>query len=395
MAGHSSGEIAAAYAAGLLSREDAIRAAFYRGMAATMAGGGDASQQKVGMMAVGVGADDIGPYINGLGKAVQIACYNSPSSLTLSGTVDALNKAQSRLTEDKKFARMLRVNLAYHSTFMDEISRGYSQLLAHDFNHRFLKLSRVRMFSSVTGQELSGPADAEYWKNNMICPVRFDAALEQMVTAKDGANFLIEIGPSGALAGPISQTLKNIDVSGVQYCSAMARGADAIRSVFDVAGRLFVAGGKVDLARVNHVEGTTPKVVIDLPNYSWNHTVKHWYESEASKDWRNRLFPHHDLLGSKILGSSWHSPSFTKSVKVEDLPWLAHHKVSGVLPCYTHVNTPCTYKTASNRSDCRWVLTPFSPPRVTSPWQSRQSSRKRRHWPRSRVQPRLRRRSTD
>jgi acyl transferase domain-containing protein len=330
VAGHSSGEIAAAYAAGLLSKEDAIRAAFYRGQAAAMAAKGDAPQQQVGMLATGIGADDVGPYLEGLGNTVQIACHNSPSSLTLSGTVDALNKVRTRLTDDKKFARMLQVNLAYHSTFMDEISQGYSQLLAQDFEHRSFESGKVRMFSSVTGQELAGPTDAEYWKNNMVCPVRFDAAVEKMVTTKDGANFLIEIGPSGALAGPVSQILKSLEVPGVQYCSAMARGADAIRSIFDVAGRLFVAGGKVDLAQVNHVEGTTPKVVIDLPNYSWNHSVKYWYESESSKDWRNRMFPHHDLLGSKILGSTWHSPSFTKSLKVEDLPWLADHKVSRI-----------------------------------------------------------------
>ncbi|KAH7141540.1 putative polyketide synthase [Dactylonectria estremocensis] len=323
VAGHSSGEIAAAYTAGLLSKEDAIRAAYYRGQASARA----APRVPVGMMAVGVGAKRVAPYLEGLEDTVQIACYNSPSSLTLSGAVDALNKVKARLASDEKFARMLQVDLAYHSTFMEEISKGYTQLLAKDFDNHSFDSRSVRMFSSVTGEELTGPTDAEYWKNNMVRPVRFDAALEKMVTVEGAPDFLIEIGPSGALAGPASQVLKNLGLDTVQYCSAMARGDGAIRAVFDVAGKLFIAGGNVNLDLVNRAEGTKPKVLIDLPNYSWNHSTKYWYESEASRDWRERLFPHHDLLGSKVLGSSWHAPAFTKAVKVEDLPWLADHKM--------------------------------------------------------------------
>ncbi|KAF4334740.1 polyketide synthase [Fusarium beomiforme] len=324
VAGHSSGEIAAAYTAGLLSMEDAIRAAYYRGQAAAMA----TPQSPVGMMAVGVGAKQVTPYLDGLGSSVQIACYNSPSSLTLSGSTDALTKVKARLASDEKFARLLQVNLAYHSTFMKDISQGYTKLLAQDFHHIPFSSKTTRMFSSVTGEELTGPTDAEYWKNNMICPVRFDAALQKMVTTANAPNFLVEIGPSGALAGPVSQILKKLELSNkVQYCSAMTRGPDAIRAIFDVAGKLFIAGGDIDLGVVNLVSGHKPKVITDLPNYSWNHATKYWYESQASKDWRNRLFPHHDLLGSKILGASWHSPEFTKTIKLEDLPWLADHKM--------------------------------------------------------------------
>ncbi|KAJ5773670.1 hypothetical protein N7457_008566 [Penicillium paradoxum] len=333
--GHSSGEIAAAYAAGLLSKEAAIRAAYYRGQAPELAeevledqdAKPEQSSQAFGMMATGVGAEEITTYLQGLGQTVQIACYNSPSSLTLSGTVEGLTKAQKRLTEDSKFARMLQVNLAYHSTFMDEISHGYTDLLSKDFEHLPFKEGAVRMFSSVTGKQLAGPTDAEYWKSNMICPVRFDAALTNMLTASDAPDFLIELGPAGALKGPTSQILKNLQGIKAQYTSAIARGAADMRSIYEVAGSLYVAGGKVDLSQVNKVEGATPKMVVDLPNYSWNHSTKYWYESEASKDWRNRLFSPHDLLGSKVLGSPWQSPAFMRSLNVQDLPWIADHKM--------------------------------------------------------------------
>lgn len=327
--GHSSGEIAAAYAAGLLSKEAAIRAAYYRGQAAALAEKNSESRQTLGMMATGVGAEEITPYLEGLGKDVQIACHNSPSSLTLSGTTDALEKVQKRLIDEGKFARMLQVNLAYHSTFMDEISQVYTDLLAEDFEHCGFDKSAesVRMFSSVTGEQLAGPTDSAYWKSNMVCPVRFDSALSQMMTATDAPDFLIELGPAGALKGPTSQVLKSLQGVKAQYTSAMSRGAEDMKSIFDVAGSLYVAGGKIDLVQVNKVDEIQPKVVIDLPNYSWNHSTKYWYESEASKDWRNRLFSPHDLLGSKVLGSPWSAPAFMRSLNVQDLPWISDHKM--------------------------------------------------------------------
>ncbi|KAJ2982270.1 hypothetical protein NQ176_g1494 [Zarea fungicola] len=332
--GHSSGEIAAAYAAGLLSKEAAIRAAYYRGQAAALAEKStndpilvQESHPAVGMMATGVGAEEIAPYMQGLGKSVQIACYNSANSLTLSGTLDGLTKVKKHLTDNGKFARMLQVNLAYHSTFMDEISNSYTDLLAKDFEHLPFADGRVRMFSSVSGEQLTSPTDSNYWKLNMVCPVRFDTALSNMLTANDAPDFLIELGPTGALKGPTSQVIKSLQGIKVQYASAMTRGAADMKSIFDVAGALYLAGGIVDFNQVNKVDGVRPKVLIDLPNYSWNHSTKYWYESEASKDWRNRLFTPHDLLGSKVLGSPWKSPAFMRSLNVQDLPWLADHKM--------------------------------------------------------------------
>ncbi|KAL7940526.1 putative polyketide synthase [Trichoderma barbatum] len=346
--GHSSGEIAAAYAAGLLSKQDAIRAAYYRGHAAAsnFASISKQTAKKLGMMAIGIGAVDLGPYLAGLEDRVQIACYNSDRSLTLSGTLDGLEEMRAKLTADGKFARLLQVDLAYHSTFMKAISSEYIRLMSQDFaQDGSLKVPSeasgeehaVQMFSSVTGKRMTKAADAEYWRSNMVCPVLFDQALEQMITAKEGAvNFLIEIGPSGALKGPVSQVLKGdggLEIPpGIQYCSAMARGEHAIQAIFDVAGRIYMSGGSINLAQVNQRDGEVkPRFLVDLPNYAWDHSTKYWYESEASKDWRNRLFPHHDLLGSKVLGSPWHNPTFAKSLNVKDLVWLKDHKMGSDL----------------------------------------------------------------
>ena len=329
--GHSSGELAAACAAGYLSKEDALKAAFYRGQAAKLC---KANLAPVGMMAVGLGPEQVMPYMQGSTDTIQIACFNSPNSVTLSGCLSSLEDVKAHLIEDGHFARLLQVNLAYHSRYMKEIGEKYEALLEEDFENLTSKRGTVKMFSSVFGHEMEGLADAHYWKTNMVSPVKFDQAAQAMISGKESANFLIEIGPSNALAGPVKQILTKLGSQGanVQYYTALSRGQDSIKSTYDVAGRLFASGGVINLAKVNTdmigAQEVHPSVIVDLPNYFWNRSNEYWYESEASNDWRNRMFPHHDLLGSKILATSWHSPAWKKTLRVNDLPWLKDHKVS-------------------------------------------------------------------
>ncbi|OTB08290.1 hypothetical protein M426DRAFT_52354 [Hypoxylon sp. CI-4A] len=333
--GHSSGEIAAAYAAGLLSEANAIKAAYYRGYAAKVTR--EIQSSKLGMMAVGLSGQDVQSYIAKASlakpgsKAVTIACFNSPSSVTLSGTQEALEAVRVELVSDKKFARMLQVDMAYHSSFMASAGEKYVECLeAEKFSTSSITASKVKMFSSVYGDYTEQPVDIAYWLSNMVQPVLFEQALKQMLLGKESPDFLIEIGPSGALAGPVGQVKKGLPGggAGIQYCPALVRGKEAEKAIFDVAGGLFVAGYDVDLAAVNKTQAPEiPKFLVDLPNYSWNHNTDYWYENEASQDWRYRKFPHHDLLGSKVLGTSWQSPSFKKSLNLDDLPWLKDHRL--------------------------------------------------------------------
>ena len=106
--GHSSGEIAAAYAAGALSKECALTAAYYRGFVCqklTKAGG---------MAAIGLGRAEILPF---LVPNVGIACENSGSSVTLSGNSEGLEQVMNAIKSqhDQVFMRKLQVDMAYHS----------------------------------------------------------------------------------------------------------------------------------------------------------------------------------------------------------------------------------------------------------------------------------------
>lgn len=106
--GHSSGEIAASYAAGVLTSAEAIIAAYYRGYVCK-------SPQRIGgMAAVGMGKEKVGKY---LVRGVRVACENSGSNVTLSGDLDTLEGVMSKIKAEMPdiLVRKLQVEMAYHS----------------------------------------------------------------------------------------------------------------------------------------------------------------------------------------------------------------------------------------------------------------------------------------
>ncbi|EDN99357.1 hypothetical protein SS1G_02211 [Sclerotinia sclerotiorum 1980 UF-70] len=321
--GHSSGEIAAAYAAGFLDQATAIKVAYYIGRAALNRK--NEVESGAGMLAVGLGAEGILPYLEKYAGQVWIACYNSPSSLTVSGKRGAFESLAEELKAGNHFCRLLEVDLAYHSELIGVIAEEYEKILKSDFTC-LRGSSDVSMFSSVTGSKKNTTTDALYWKTNLVSPVCFDKALIELLSQEKGPNFLIEIGPSGALARPISQILKSLpNGDSISYNPSWARGQHAGKAIFDLAGFLFVTGHDINLGNVNQY--TEAKTLIDLPNYNWNHSIKYWHENESSKDWRFKKFVNHDLLGSKVLGTTWQSPTWRKLLNLSDVPWLKDHKI--------------------------------------------------------------------
>ncbi|KAF7175177.1 hypothetical protein CNMCM7691_006581 [Aspergillus felis] len=335
--GHSSGEIAAACSAGLITPRQAILNAYFRGLAGKSA----LTTSPKGMMAVGLGAKDVQPYIEGVntdGGDVVIACYNSPASVTLSGSASTLAELEGTIKAAGHFARMLRVEVAYHSHHMTKIANRYEELLNEhgglEDGGKCYKSSN-HMISTVTEDEITGTqvCNAAYWKANMLSPVRFDGACNKMLTTKKLApNFLIELGPSNTLAGPVTQIAKAAKVDHLTYTAANKRGQEeSSRAIFDVAGNLFLQNADFSLDKVN-IRDTTPDkvkpaVIVDLPNYQWKHSTHYWHESLASKDWRFKKFPAHDLLGSKVLGTLWQSPSWHRMLRLSDVPWLRDHRI--------------------------------------------------------------------
>ena len=94
--GHSSGEIAAVYAAGALDLETCMSLAYCRGVAST-ALTTEYPDVRGAMLALGAsekGAAEFLETVNNVDSTAHIACINSPSSVTISGDEDAIIRLQ-------------------------------------------------------------------------------------------------------------------------------------------------------------------------------------------------------------------------------------------------------------------------------------------------------------
>ena len=106
--GHSGGDVAAAYAAGVYTMEEAVTISYCRGQALK------AQTRQGGMAAIGLGASEVASL---LPPTVSVACVNSGSSVTISGDDSALDSFIEDFTKTRPevFARRVRVEMAYHS----------------------------------------------------------------------------------------------------------------------------------------------------------------------------------------------------------------------------------------------------------------------------------------
>lgn len=329
--GHSSGEIAAAYAAGLISAPEAILAAFLRGREVHRHSPAGA------MLAVGLGAEGAAPFIAGIADVV-IACENSPASVTLSGTQAAIEAAKARLDAAGVFARALRTGRAYHSPQMDAVAPHYDAALGaavrglDEASAEWRVPQRGRMFSSVTGDEVRSEAlGTAYWSRNLRSRVRFDTAVTALGTAEglDAATTFVEIGPHAALAGPFRQICQERGLAGRAHVATLARGADCGEQLLRTAGALFVAGYPIDLEAVNAAgKRGSPSVLVDLPPYQWKYQKVLWAEPRLSAEARTQKYPRHDLLGRRQLGGSDNCMTWRNVLRQRDVPWLVHHTAS-------------------------------------------------------------------
>ncbi|KAI9724598.1 MAG: Type I Iterative PKS [Chrysothrix sp. TS-e1954] len=339
--GHSSGEIAAAYVAGHLTAREAIIIAYYRGLVVSK------SAAEGAMMAVGLSQDAAKEEISNsnLEGRVRVACVNSPESSTISGDLEAIDDMLASLQERQVFARRLKTDgRAYHSHHMVSLGQEYEQLVSNAMVRQLgnksgsYSHSTVRMVSSVTGQEV-GRASAStpsYWRSNLESPVMFSDALEKLL---EGHQYhLIEVGPHSALELPIKQTwaaLKQTETP-LLYSTAMTRGKDALDTMLNLVGSLFLQGHEMDFASVNRVGSDSTqkpdvvregKVLHDLPRYAWQYDQELWREPRISEEYRNRRYPRHDVLGSYVPGGNGSTHQWRNILKIKDISWLVDHKL--------------------------------------------------------------------
>ena len=309
--GHSVGEVAAAYASGALSLEDAVRVIYER----SRVQGPTAGQGK--MAAVGLPAADVESAIRQYDN-ISLAGINSPNSVTISGDAASLEAFGESLQPQNVFFRMLQLDYPFHSPAMDAV-RGPLLKALRGLQSREPVIPFV---STVNGDHVqAGELDATYWWNNVRKPVRFHDAISRLMD--EGYKIFLEVGPHPVLTTYVVDCAKAKNSNSVAV-GTLRREEPEQAALWSAAGRCYALGGDVNLKTYFPEAGK----FVPLPSYPWDRS-RHWFEQRhESMD--------HPLLGyrSDAADARW-----THQLDTPHVGFLNDHQVRGsvVFPAAAYV----------------------------------------------------------
>jgi [acyl-carrier-protein] S-malonyltransferase len=192
-AGHSLGEFAALVAAGVLELADALHIVAVRGRAMQAAG-----EARSGTMTalLGVGAEAAEALCDDArgDDVLLVANENSPQQVVISGSVAAVERAETLAAERKIRAVRLNVAGAFHSPLMEPAVEPLSAAIAE----AAFSPPRFPIASNVTGTLVTGPAELRALaERHVVSPVRWEASLGAL--AELGVDTFVEAGPGDVL----------------------------------------------------------------------------------------------------------------------------------------------------------------------------------------------------
>ncbi|KAI9035960.1 non-reducing polyketide synthase pyr2 [Aspergillus affinis] len=330
--GHSSGEIAAAYAAGWLSASDAIRVAYLRGLATMNAG---SKGQPGGMLAVNISWDQAqaicgeAPYSG----HVVVAASNSPSNVTLSGDEDLISELEWLFESLEQTPRRLRVDTAYHSHHMIPCAEPYLQAMKACQVQTRQGSSTTKWFSSVHDAAEMTALEPKYWCENMLQSVQFSQALTAALKDQPDLDAIVEVGPHPALRGPALQTVSTIkpNDADVPYVGLGKRGTTGIEAIALALGSFWAHLGPENIDTSSFVRlfslSRELKFLPSLPTYHFDHGQTYWAVSHHASARTHRCLPRHPILGTTSPETGEGEWRWRNYLRVQDLEWIEGHKV--------------------------------------------------------------------
>ena len=308
LAGHSVGELTAAYLAGVWSLADACRlvAARARLMGALPEGGA--------MVALD-GAEDAVRAV--LTEGVSVAAVNGPDAVVVSG-----DEAEVLAIADAWPGRTsrLRVSRAFHSALMDPMLAEFGAVA------RELSYSRptLPVVSNVTGLIAQRLTEPEYWVEQVRAAVRFADGVATLLDA--GVDAVAEVGPRAALSGAVTGVVGERPV----VVAPLGRDEDEVRAALTGAARLWVSGVDVDWA------GTFTGLRAgwaELPGYAFQRE-RFWPTAPTARvgdvSAAGLARADHPLLGA-VVGLADGGWVLSGRLARDAQPWLADHAVLGAV----------------------------------------------------------------
>ncbi|OPF71888.1 hypothetical protein VT50_0232360 [Streptomyces antioxidans] len=305
VAGHSVGEVSAAYAAGVVSLEDGCRLVAARGQAMRRARSDGA------MLAVGAAEADV---VELLGDGVGLAAVNGPASVVVSGDADRVAQVEGVCRERGWKVSRLRVSRAFHSHHMDEVLGEFAAAI----DQLTFAQPRMPLVSTVTGQLVDERvATPAYWVEQVRATVRFADAVEYMA-GQGGVSAFLELGPDAALTPVIDSAVA---------VPTLREGHGEHRALLAALGRLHTHGVEPDWAAV--YAPYAPRRV-DLPTYAFQHE-RYWLNAATGTgDVRSIGVAgvRHWLLGGAVALPEG-GTVLTGRLSAGQADWLSGHLVGG------------------------------------------------------------------
>ena len=306
--GHSMGEVAAAHVAGILSLRDAVRVIVDRSrLLKTVAGRG-------AMAVVELGADEAAREVEPYKGRLALAVSNSEHSSVVSGEPAAVDALAASLESRGIFCRRVNVNVASHSSQMDPLRPRLVSSLAGLRPHP----EKLSFVSTVTGAALPGSQlDASYWGRNLREPVLFGQAVKAL--RESGCDTFVEVGPHPVLLHSLRQDAG----ASITAVPSGRRNEHESTVLLESIASLYVAGAELDWSRI-YPEGRH----VALPSYPWQRE-RHWFEAgPVGSPPRSQG----GILAQRRFSSAAPAAQLWDAmVGVETHPWLADHRVNGVV----------------------------------------------------------------
>ena len=307
--GHSVGELAAAYAAGVYELPAVLQFAKARGRFMQ-----SLPLQHGGMIAVRGQSDVIEACIEG--AEVSVAAHNGPEHWVLSGALEALQELGPALQQAGLEVSPLQVSHAFHSSLMqpvlDELEAAAAVLTPH--------AARCPWISTVTGAPVTTEAlTPSYWRRHARDAVQFHPALQ--IALQRGVDTFVEVGPHPVLLGLGVASVE--DASQYRWQPSLRRNQSASRVFARSLGELYVAGAELAAERV--VQPAPPPVA--LPTYPYERQ-SYWVRSAPAGPAQLSGGPAHALQGRPVPlpGPDRHSVA---TLEPSTMPFLTDHQVQG------------------------------------------------------------------
>ena len=309
--GHSVGEYAAACVAQVFTLQDGLKLISHRGrlMQSLPSGGGMAailSTQKV-----------LEPFLKEFKDQIEIAAFNSPSQILVSGDAKAIEVLCEKLSSQQIRSHVLTVSHAFHSYLMDDISQEFQAIT------NTIKYSNpsITIIPNLYGKEMDGSCTtSEYWTKHIRQPVRFSEGI--LALEAKGVDAYLEIGPDPILLGIGKQSTSKP----AQWLASLKKSVPEQEQLYRSLARLYTLGANIHWAGVFKYKNSR---WVSIPNYPfqrksyWSTPAQLPSSANSGQGIQNPFGI--SCIQSPLLGSD----VITADLSVKSLPLLQEHQVLG------------------------------------------------------------------